>query len=231
MTDHRESLGESRPLGPSAGTDKADVIAPCAACAVARAAGARFCPACGARLVPAADPIKPAGPKPESPSSENAIVAPVSSPAMSDVPTAPPEVPVARSDRAPVEPVTCRCGEGIPDDARYCPACGAEIETDTGPEFVLQFSGPDGERSVPVTGPRLVIGKDADCDIAVVTDDFLSRQHAQLTVTDGEVVLADLGSSNGTFVKTRGPISLDAGDEFLAGACRFHLERPNGQTP
>lgn len=46
----------------------------------------------------------------------------------------------------------------------------------------------------------LSIGRDAINQI-VLSDNFVSRKHAQLTVSDnGQVMIKDLGSSNGTFV-------------------------------
>ena len=50
---------------------------------------------------------------------------------------------------------------------------------------------------------RVLIGRDADCDVTI--DDLLvSRRHAQLLVQpDGGYELLDLGSSNGTFVNGR----------------------------
>lgn len=60
----------------------------------------------------------------------------------------------------------------------------------------------------------LVIGRDIICNI-VLSDNFVSRQHAQLTFFDnGQVLLKDLGSSNGTFVNGKRiiEINLKSGD-------------------
>lgn len=60
--------------------------------------------------------------------------------------------------------------------------------------------GPDGsQRTFPLTAPLTILGRGTDCDLRLV-DAGVSRHHAELRVEDGEVVLLDLGSTNGTFV-------------------------------
>jgi hypothetical protein len=61
--------------------------------------------------------------------------------------------------------------------------------------------GPDGsnQRTYDLTAPITILGRGTDCDLRLV-DPGVSRHHAELRVEDGEVVLVDLGSTNGTFV-------------------------------
>ena len=61
--------------------------------------------------------------------------------------------------------------------------------------------GPDGarQRTYELTTPVTMLGRGTDCDLRLV-DPGVSRHHAELRVEDGEVVLVDLGSTNGTFV-------------------------------
>jgi Protein of unknown function (DUF3662)/FHA domain len=61
--------------------------------------------------------------------------------------------------------------------------------------------GPDGarQRTYDLTTPVTMLGRGTDCDLRLV-DPGVSRHHAELRVEDGEVVLVDLGSTNGTFV-------------------------------
>ena len=69
----------------------------------------------------------------------------------------------------------------------------------------LLVSGPepgsDGarQRTYELTTPVTMLGRGTDCDLRLV-DPGVSRHHAELRVEDGEVVLVDLGSTNGTFV-------------------------------
>jgi len=68
----------------------------------------------------------------------------------------------------------------------------------------LLVSGPDqgpsgGQRTYELSAPLTILGRGTDCDLRLV-DPGVSRHHAELRVEDGEVVLVDLGSTNGTFV-------------------------------
>jgi len=46
---------------------------------------------------------------------------------------------------------------------------------------------------------KVVIGHGQDCDIAI-DNAAISRKHAQIEYSDGEYIVSDLGSSNGTFL-------------------------------
>jgi hypothetical protein len=69
----------------------------------------------------------------------------------------------------------------------------------------LLVSGPEpghdgsSQRTYELTAPVTMLGRGTDCDLRLV-DPGVSRHHAELRVEDGEVVLVDLGSTNGTFV-------------------------------
>jgi Protein of unknown function (DUF3662)/FHA domain len=69
----------------------------------------------------------------------------------------------------------------------------------------LLVSGPDGgpdgksQRTFELTAPLTILGRGTDCDLRLV-DPGVSRHHAELRIEDGQVVLVDLGSTNGTFV-------------------------------
>jgi len=66
----------------------------------------------------------------------------------------------------------------------------------SGPE-----AGPDRgtQRTYEISTPLIILGRGTDCDLRLV-DPGVSRHHAEIRVEDGEVVLVDLGSTNGTFV-------------------------------
>jgi hypothetical protein len=59
--------------------------------------------------------------------------------------------------------------------------------------------GGQGERNYDLQTPVTLLGRGTDCDLRLV-DPGVSRHHAELRVEDGQVVLVDLGSTNGTFV-------------------------------
>ncbi len=55
---------------------------------------------------------------------------------------------------------------------------------------------------VPVRHASEIIGRHTDCKIRI-PDASVSRQHCELSIKEGKVVLRDLGSSNGTYVNRR----------------------------
>jgi pSer/pThr/pTyr-binding forkhead associated (FHA) protein len=79
-----------------------------------------------------------------------------------------------------------------------------------------------------------VIGRESG-DIVFTDDPFLSRRHAVLRMHNSEgqkrrFTLADLGSSNGTFLRIRDEVRLSDGDHFRIGQqlLRFSISAPSG---
>ena len=74
------------------------------------------------------------------------------------------------------------------------------------------------QREVATEKKTIVIGREAGCDI-VLDDRTVSRRHAEIRVSETGVVLADLGSSNGTFVNRQRieQHTLAAGDAITIG--------------
>lgn len=60
--------------------------------------------------------------------------------------------------------------------------------------------GADAGKVFRVESPRVVLGRGAGCDIQL-SDSEVSRRHAMLEIRGDEVVLKDLGSTNGTYVE------------------------------
>jgi adenylate cyclase len=64
----------------------------------------------------------------------------------------------------------------------------------------LKLVSTSGEQSIDVKpGTTLVVGRAVNSDVPIY-DPTISRQHAQLSIQDGGVLVKDLGSSNGTFL-------------------------------
>lgn len=70
------------------------------------------------------------------------------------------------------------------------------VSTAGGPD---PYGNSQGERTYELQTPVTLLGRGTDCDLRLV-DPGVSRHHAELRVEDGQVVLVDLGSTNGTFV-------------------------------
>jgi hypothetical protein len=84
----------------------------------------------------------------------------------------------------------------------------------------LLWRDADGRVASREIDGELVIGRDATCDLRF-PDPRLSRRHCRLTLLNGVVWIADLGSANGTTVNGR-PLSVPEvlvdGDLVGAGA-------------
>lgn len=62
--------------------------------------------------------------------------------------------------------------------------------------------GTGGERVVPLVGEKMIVGRSSSCDI-VIEDAGVSRRHAEIGREAGRFYVADLGSTNGTYVNGR----------------------------
>ena len=62
-----------------------------------------------------------------------------------------------------------------------------------------QDAGPSAQQTYEITTPVTLLGRGTDCDLRLV-DPGVSRHHAEIRVEGPEVVLVDLGSTNGSFV-------------------------------
>lgn len=71
--------------------------------------------------------------------------------------------------------------------------------------------------SFPLKEGENLVGRDAG-EVTFPSDRYVSARHARIDVKGGEVTLADVGSSNGTFAKLSGPAELGPGDQILVGS-------------
>ncbi len=83
------------------------------------------------------------------------------------------------------------------------------------PPLVVRAGGSD--QSLP-PGPSYLIGRDPECAI-VIDDASVSWQHAVLRVEDGRWVLADNGSTNGTYVRDQRIDRIELEGECLVRLC------------
>ncbi|OLE30097.1 MAG: hypothetical protein AUG43_04440 [Actinobacteria bacterium 13_1_20CM_3_68_10] len=142
------------------------------------------------------------------------------------------------------------CGFQNPESANYCSKCGALLVKDEGgaettqtytPEEITDEEGPlddiaaegpalvvrsgggrAGEHFIP-QGDRTTIGRSPDNDI-FLDDVTVSRKHAVVLQSGGELRIEDLGSLNGTFVNRRridAATRLESGDEVQIGKYRL----------
>jgi FHA domain len=89
---------------------------------------------------------------------------------------------------------------------------------------VVVKTGPEAGRRVEL-GVEVVIGRQ-DADL-VLDDPEVSRRHAVLRRSGGSVVIEDLDSTNGTFVKGERigrPVTVGAGDQVRVGRTTLEIE-------
>src|SRR5512139_2619036 len=101
-----------------------------------------------------------------------------------------------------------------------------------GKSFALRFiSGKyqGGEFPLPIEG-EIVIGRSSELDMVLV-EDMVSRRHAKITVTSGQIFIQDLGSTNGSFVNGEKikRARLNEGDRILIGTSIIKLVATEGQ--
>src|SRR5205085_2879816 len=92
----------------------------------------------------------------------------------------------------------------------------AEIHVFVGSELIAKYAIEHGE---------YIIGRDATCPV-MVDADLVSRHHARLTFNSFELVIEDLGSSNGVFidgVQVQLPTRVRLDQEVQIGSARLFI--------
>jgi S-DNA-T family DNA segregation ATPase FtsK/SpoIIIE len=95
--------------------------------------------------------------------------------------------------------------------------------------------GPDAGRVLPLGQGEIVLGRGAGCSVAL-SDPAVSRRHVRIAVGDGRVTAADLGSANGTLLRTgagsatvgTGPTPWPVDSVLTAGSTAVRLTGPRG---
>jgi pSer/pThr/pTyr-binding forkhead associated (FHA) protein len=104
---------------------------------------------------------------------------------------------------------------------------GTEIMGTPNPGFWGRLSvivGRDVDGSAfPLFGDAIVLGRERG-DILFPEDGYVSGTHARISLVDGQVILSDLGSSNGTFLRLRHERTIPSGSFILMGQQLFRVE-------
>lgn len=103
------------------------------------------------------------------------------------------------------------------------PRPAANLIVKQGPQIGILF---------PITGNRVVLGREENCDI-IIQDAEVSRRHSELVWEHNGFVMQDLGSSNGTFVngvQITSPTRLKPGDVIGLGQTGLVLEMEADNT-
>ena len=107
-------------------------------------------------------------------------------------------------------------------------------QADGGPVLlVLSGSGPHRRIGIPPGG--LVVGRSDRLGLPFSADDQVSREHLSVRrLTDGSVEVADLGSTNGTYLnasRLAAPARIAAGDVLRLGRIELGLETTGARSP
>ena len=92
---------------------------------------------------------------------------------------------------------------------------------------------PEG-KTIPITGDVFRVGRGLDCHLRPNSEE-VSREHAEITLSETEAVVRDLGSRNGTWVNgqlLKGPHKLSSGELLKIGPLTFAVAiqgLPEGQ--
>ena len=82
---------------------------------------------------------------------------------------------------------------------------------------------PDGSTGkIVAIAKETLIGREG-CDLSYPQDMLLSPRHASLNVRENKLILRDLGSQNGSFIRQRQDTELTPGDIFLLGRELFRF--------
>lgn len=87
-------------------------------------------------------------------------------------------------------------------------------------DLILEIvEGNDAGKQIPLTG-ALDIGRDPSAQLSLADDTQASRRHARISIQNGQAVVEDLGSTNGTYVNdqpVQSPRALAPGDRVRIG--------------
>ena len=96
-------------------------------------------------------------------------------------------------------------------------------------DLILEVvEGQQAGRQVPL-GQVVDIGREPGLPLALEEDTQASRRHARITAQNGQAVVEDLGSTNGTYVNEQpiyAPRSLNPGDKIRVGVTVIELRSP-----
>jgi pSer/pThr/pTyr-binding forkhead associated (FHA) protein/ribosomal protein L40E len=132
----------------------------------------------------------------------------------------------------------CRsCSAAVPMGHKFCGRCGAAVPPEilnARTQFFGQLQAPGKAKLILIRGEGVeglsyqlnaeqhIVGRSGQ--LVFPDDPFVSPKHANLFYRAGKLVVRDEGSLNGVFLRVRGTVPVQPGDEFLAGEQLFRLD-------
>jgi pSer/pThr/pTyr-binding forkhead associated (FHA) protein len=128
--------------------------------------------------------------------------------------------------RVPAEPPAAAPAAAAPAPARV-PRSARSGAAGGGATKLVVTEGPLRGTIVPL-GPSAVLVGRAPSNTLVLDDDYSSSRHARIFQQDGQWLVEDLGSTNGTFVadqRVEGPTPVPTGTPVRVGRSVIELQR------
>ena len=145
------------------------------------------------------------------------------------------------------------CGRRLPPGSNFCPVCDAPrrsvasavsaappVAQETpgpapapSPAELAAISGPLAGRRFPIPPQGLTIGRLADNDIVLAEELMVSRHHAIIVIEQGQYILYDRDSANGTWVNEQRIFRhvLTPGDRIQIWQSLFAFTAPGAAIP
>ncbi|SFR67502.1 Inner membrane component of T3SS domain-containing protein [Agromyces sp. CF514] len=114
----------------------------------------------------------------------------------------------------------------VPTSPVSRPAAPAPASGD-GPMKLVITSGQKAGTEFPLGRDEITIGRSSDSAI-IIRDDYTSTHHARMMLWNGQWMLQDLDSTNGTFLngaRVTVPVQIPLGATIKVGATTFELRR------
>ena len=100
----------------------------------------------------------------------------------------------------------CDCGAKNPPSARKCSECGEDIsdiiptpdKEETAVHYVLTST--DGKYAFELNESSVIIGRESIMKEYLSSKSYVSRNHAELSFSDGKLYIKNLSKANGTYV-------------------------------
>ena len=113
------------------------------------------------------------------------------------------------------------------ESAGIAPTATPTVAAGAAPTRLVGLQGAYAGQVFDIGAELITIGREAGNTIVLDQEITVSRRHAQLTRQNGELIVQDLGSTNGTFVngqRISAPTPLRVGDTVQFGMASFRVE-------
>lgn len=128
----------------------------------------------------------------------------------------------------------CDCGAKNLPSARKCSQCGEDLSDilptpDQEETMHYRFVSEDGVYTYEMTENKIIIGRENIMKEYLTSKNYVSRNHAEITISDGKLYVKNLSKANGTYINN---IKMDDdlhelcdGDKLSLGGCEVQGSR------